>query len=166
MRRVAVSVGWLTVVWVALWESVTWANLAGGILAGIVAVVLVPPRPGTLVVGARPIAGLKLLFYFLWELAQASLAVAWEVITPGDRTSPAVITVSLDTRSEGIITAVANMISLTPGTLTIDVDPETKTLFIHVLHFVSEEATRADVNTLERLAVAAFPPARRDRSPS
>lgn len=160
MRRVIVSVVWLTMVWVALWESLTWANVAGGLLAGIVTVILVPPRPDTLVIGSRPIAGLKLLLYFLWKLAQASIAVAWEVVTPGDRTNPAVITVPLHTSSEGIITSVANMVSLTPGTLTLDVDPGTRTLYIHVLHFISEETTRADVHTLERLAIAAFPPAK------
>lgn len=160
MRRVVVSVAWLTMVWVALWESLTWANIAGGLLAGIVTVVLVPPRPDTLTVGSRPIAGLKLLFVFLWKLAQASIAVAWEVVTPGDTTNPAVITVSLHTRSDGIITSVANMVSLTPGTLTLDVDPDTRTLYIHVLHFISEETTRADVHTLERLAMAAFPAAK------
>jgi multicomponent Na+:H+ antiporter subunit E len=159
MRRVVVSIVWLTLVWVALWESLTWANLAGGLLAGIVTVILVPPRPDTLVV-SRPLAGLKLLFYFLWKLVQASVAVAWEVATPGDRTNPAVITVPLHTDSEGIITSVANMVSLTPGTLTLDVDPDTRTLYIHVLHFISEETTRADVHTLERLAMAAFPSAK------
>jgi multicomponent Na+:H+ antiporter subunit E len=161
MRRVLVSVVWATLVWVALWESLTWANIVGGLLAGIVVVTLVPPRPDTLAVGSRPVAGLKLLFYFLWKLVEASVAVAWEIATPGDRTNPAVIAVSLHTSSEGIITSVANMVSLTPGTLTLDVDPDTRTLYIHVLHFISEETTRADVHTLERLALAAFPPVKR-----
>ncbi len=158
MRRALVTVGWLTLVWVALWESLTWANLVGGMLAGILVVILVPPGPDTLVIGTRPLAGLKLLFYFIAKLFQASIAVAWEIITPGDTTNPAVIAVPLSTASDGILTSVANMVSLTPGTLTVDVDPDTRTLYIHVLHFISEETTRSDVHTLERLASDAFLP--------
>lgn len=158
MTRILITGVWLALVWMSLWESFTPANLTGGIVAAILAMVLSPPRPNANRIGFRPFAGAKLLAVFAWKLIQASVIVAWEVATPGDNTRPAVISVPLHTDAAGIVAAVANMVSLTPGTLTIEVDPSTATLFIHVLHNRSYEATRAEVYQLERLTLAAFPP--------
>jgi multicomponent Na+:H+ antiporter subunit E len=148
---------WLTLVWMALWESFTLANLLGGLVIAVLVVLLVPLRSKVPRVGFRPLRAIKLLLYFIWKLLVASLIVSWEVVTPTDRTSPAVVSVPLDTPYPGIVTAVANMVSLTPGTLTVDVDRHHATLFIHVLHFKSAGATSGDVRTLERLTVEAFP---------
>lgn len=149
---------WMTAVWVTLWESVTWANLLGGmVVAGLVLYMMPPasPIPG---VAFRPFAAVRLLFYFLRELAVASAVVAWEVATPGSGINTAVVSVRLTSRVAGVITAVANMVSLTPGTLTLEVDEESSTLFIHVLHLKSLEETRESVRRLERLVLEAFPP--------
>jgi multicomponent Na+:H+ antiporter subunit E len=158
MRRLIFPVAWLTLVWMALWESFTFANLVGGLLVSFVVMVLMPLRRPGHQVGFRPLAALRLVAFFVWKLIQASVIVAWEVATPRDGTRPAVVSVPLTSRTPFITTAVANMVSLTPGTLTIEVAPEEMTIFIHVLHFRSKEATREDVRTLERLSLAAYPP--------
>lgn len=152
---------WMTAVWVTLWESVTWANLLGGmVVAGLILYMIPPvtPVPG---VGFRPVAAVKLLVYFLKELVVASAVVAWEVATPGSGINTAVVSVSLTSQMAGVITAAASMVSLTPGTITLEVDEETSTLFIHVLHLRSPEETRESVRRLERLILEAFPPRRR-----
>lgn len=148
---------WLTLVWMALWEAFTWANLLGGLLIAVLAMLLVPLRSTAPRVGFRPFRAFKLLGYFVWKLLVASVIVSWEVVTPKDGTRPAVVSVRLDTGSPGVLTAVANMVSLTPGTLTVDVDRDESTLFIHVLHFQSSGVTSTDVRALERLTVEAFP---------
>lgn len=158
MIRRLVIVAWLTLVWMALWESFTWGNLLTGLLIASLATFLVPLREGTPSLGFRPLAALGLGGFFLWKLAEASLIVAWEVATPKDHTSPAVVFIPLHTSSPGIVTAVANMVSLTPGTLTIEADRERSALYIHVLHFKAPDATRAQIYQLERLTMAAFPP--------
>lgn len=158
MRRLILPVVWLTLVWMALWESFTFANLVGGLMVSFVVMAVMPlGRPGHQV-GFRPLAALRLVAFFIWKLVQASVIVAVEVATPRDGTRPAVVSVPLSSRSPFITTAVANMVSLTPGTLTIEVEPEEMIIFIHVLHFRSKEETRADVRTLERLSLAAYPP--------
>ncbi len=88
----------------------------------------------------------------------ASLQVVWEIITPRDHTRPAVVSARTRSTVPGHITAVANMISLTPGTLSLEVDHDTRTIYIHVLHLDSFEETRAGVSKLETLTLAAFPP--------
>jgi len=149
---------WMTAVWVTLWESVTWANLLGGMVVAGLILYMVPPVTPVPGVGFRPIASMKLLAYFLKELVVASAVVAWEVATPGSGINTAVVSVSLTSRVAGVVTAVASMVSLTPGTITLEVDEETSTLFIHVLHLRSPEETRGSVRRLERLILEAFPP--------
>ncbi len=161
MRRVltrrAVILVWLTAVWVTLWEALSWANFLGGVVVGLATLHLMPPRESISEVGIRPWAALKLLSYFLWQLVEASVIVAWEVITPRNRINAAVVSVRLRSQVAGIITSVASMVSLTPGTVTLEVDEENSTLFIHVLHLKSVEQTQESVRLLEELTIAAFP---------
>lgn len=149
---------WMTAVWVTLWESVTWANLLGGMVVAGLVLYMIPPASPVPGVAFRPLAAVKLLLHFLRELVVASAVVAWEVATPGSGINTAVVSVRLTSRVAGVITAVASMVSLTPGTVTLEVDEENSTLFIHVLHLRSLEETRESVRRLERLTLEAFPP--------
>lgn len=157
MIRRLTSVLWLTAVWVALWEDLTWANALGGVAAAVAVTWVVPLTEADFDRRLRPLALLKLAVHFSWKLAEASAILAWEVLTPRNRINAAVVSIPLTTRSPGVATLVANMVSLTPGTLTLDVDAETMTLFVHVLHLESVGASRAEVLHLEQLAVGAFP---------
>ena len=157
MKRM-VSLVWLTLVWVTLWEASTWANVLGGLLVASAVVYLVPPRDSTTTVGFRPVAALWLLVYFSWELIKASALLAWEVITPRMRVSAAVISVQLRSGLPGSMTTVANLVSLTPGTVTLEVDARARTLFIHVLHLSTVEKARHSVLKLEELVLKAYPP--------
>ncbi len=156
MKRVVI-VAWLTAVWVTLWEALSWANILGGVVVAGAVVYLLPPKATRSETGLNLFAALKLLIYFIRELIAASGQVAWEVITPRNRINAAVVSVRLDSRIAGIITSVASMVSLTPGTVTLEVDEENSTLFIHVLHLKSVEQTRDSVRRLERLTMGAFP---------
>lgn len=158
MRHLLIVV-WLTVVWVTLWEVVSWANVLGGLIVAGLVVAMLPPRAGQPRGRFRPLAAIRLVVYFNWELIAASALMAWEVVTPRNRIRAAVVPVGLTTGVSGVLTAVANMVSLTPGTVTLDIDEDTRTLFIHVLHFKSLEETRRSVRRLEELTLAAFPQA-------
>lgn len=157
MMRNLLTITSLTVVWVALWEDASWANLIGGAAAGAFVTLLVPIRPREATYGFRPLSFLRLVVYFTWKLLEASAILAWEVITPRNRINAAVLAVPLHSRSRGIVTMVANMVSLTPGTLTLEVEETTMTLMIHVLHLESVAESRRSVLYLEKLALAAFP---------
>ena len=75
-----------------------------------------------------------LLLFFLYELIKANLQVAYEVITPRLNMTPGIIMVPLDVKSDIGITILANMISLTPGTLSLDVSNDKKVLFVHAMY--------------------------------
>lgn len=151
------TLAWLTLVWMALWEDLSMANLVGGLAAGGFVLLLIPLRSREASHGFRPLAFLRLAVYFSWKLLEASAILAWEVITPRNRINAAVLSVPLHSRSPGIVTMVANMVSLTPGTLTLEVEESTMTLVIHVLHLESVAESRRSVLYLEELSLAAFP---------
>lgn len=94
----------------------------------------------------KPYYVLKLFILFLWDLWTSSLQVAVAVLAPGDRTKPRLVIVPLRAKSDLEITLVGNFISLTPGTLTVDVAPDGSRLLVHDLFAgSSSEGTCASV---------------------
>jgi multicomponent Na+:H+ antiporter subunit E len=149
---------WLVVLWILLWGDVTLANLVGGVLAASVLLWLVPREQATSDTPIlRPVAMASLAAWFVWALLDANVRVAIEALRPPSRSRirPGVVAVPLPGCPAGIATAVANTITLTPGTLTLEVDDRVPTLYVHALQIDSAEAVRADVYDIERRIVAA-----------
>jgi multicomponent Na+:H+ antiporter subunit E len=148
---------WLVVVWVALWGPVTTATVAGGLAVAAGVQLAVPAgarrRTGFVV---RPVAAVRFLAYFVAKLVEASVVVAVEVATPRSRIRTGIVAVPLRGASDGLVTLVADAVTLTPGTLTIEVGRNPPTLYVHVLHLRDIEAVRREVRHLEVLAVRAF----------
>ena len=86
-----------------------------------------------------------LLLFFLWELLKANLRVAYEVLTPGFRFRPGVIMIPLDARSDAEITLLANLISLTPGTLSLDVSADRRVLYVHAMFIDDPERVKRQI---------------------
>ena len=94
----------------------------------------------------RPFYALWLFIVFIWDLIASSVQVAVAVIAPGDRTKPRLVTVPLEATTPVQITLVANFISLTPGTLSVDVSRDEDTLLVHdLVAGDSSEGTREAV---------------------
>jgi len=158
LARVAV----LLLVWVALWGTPTVGNLLSGVLVVAVVTWAFPGGPGRLAPEDegrfRPLAAVRYLLYFAWALVAATWDVAVTVLRPRSKVAEAVVAVPLVSRSPVITTFVANSITLTPGTMTIDVSEQDDpvVLYVHVLGLSDAEAIRADGRHFERLAVEAF----------
>ena len=87
----------------------------------------------------------------------ANLRVAYEVLTPRYQMRAAIIAIPLDAESDLEITVLANLITLTPGTLSLDVSPDRKTLYIHAMHVRDVEKFRNDIKVrLERRVMEVF----------
>ena len=94
---------------------------------------------------------IKLAGYFLKELAVSNLRVLWDVITPRHIHRPGIIGIPLAAQTDLEIFVVANLISLTPGTLSVDLSEDRKTLYVHIMFLDNVETARADIkNGLER----------------
>jgi multicomponent Na+:H+ antiporter subunit E len=83
--------------------------------------------------------------YFVVELVVSSIKVAWDVITPRHRAKPGILAVPLDVRSDAAVTVLANLVSLTPGSLSLDVSEDRSTLFVHVMFIENLESVRAEI---------------------
>ena len=156
--RAAIAV-WLTIMWVLLWGDLSLANVLGGVLVAVLLVVVFPPEDtGDDPVVIRPLATLSFLVWFLWALVVTNVAVAKEVLLPASRSDirTAVVAIPLKTRSGRLATIIANAITLTPGTLTVDARGRPAVLFVHVLSFADVDRTREEVADLERRVVRAF----------
>lgn len=163
MKRLTAHLGlllWLTLVWMALWGSATVANLLGGLLVAIVLLVLLPLPRVPLEGDVRPAALLRLTVVFFWELIKASVVVVVQVLRPRSELRQAVVAVPVIGVSDRLLTLLANAVSLTPGTLALEVDRPRATLYVHVLNVgggVDDvEQVRASIVRLERLAILAL----------
>lgn len=91
-------------------------------------------------------AAVALFFHLLWDLLVSSIAVARAVLAPRIQLRPRFVAVPIAARSDAGVTLVANYITLTPGTLTVDVSPDRSTLLIHdLLAGDSGDGTRAAI---------------------
>lgn len=124
---------WLTMVWVALWQDLSPANVLAG-AAVAVAVSLVFPMPRVRL-GTRLHPGylLALLLRFLVDIVTASFQVAWLTLQLGRRPRGAVFAVDLASSSDFVMTTVAHMTTLVPGSLAVEARRHTHRLFVHVL---------------------------------
>lgn len=160
--RLPVLIIWLTLVWALLWGDFGLANLLAGLGVALLVVWLARPTGvrGLQLTSFHPVSALVFLGYFLYQLIKSNLIVTWEVITPGSSVNRAIVAVPLHVSTPGLVTLIGNTITLTPGTLTVDVrEPvagEPPTLYVHVLHFDDLEDVRNGVLTMERLVVRAF----------
>ncbi len=160
--RLPALVIWLTLVWALLWGDLGLASLLSGL--GIAVFVVLVARPtgahGIQITSFHPASALAFLVYFVVQLVKSNLQVAWEVITPWSNVNRAIVAVPLHVTTDGLATVIGNAITLTPGTLTVEVRSDgpdrPPVLYVHVLHFTDVDSLHRDVLRLERLAVRAF----------
>jgi multicomponent Na+:H+ antiporter subunit E len=94
---------------------------------------------------------INLILYFFKELVISSFRVTWDVITPSHISRPGIIGVPLSAGTDLEIFLVANLLSLTPGTLSVDLSEDKTTLFVHVMFLEDADNTRKKIkNELER----------------
>lgn len=135
------AVVWLTLVWMALWGDVSVANaLSGALLGALVCMVFPLPRVRGQV---RPRLHLllRLLVHFTVDVVRASVQVIRVILVPGDLRN-SVVQVDLRSGSDLVLTIVAEMTSLVPGSLVVEVRRSSHTLFLHVLDTPDDAAVR------------------------
>lgn len=99
---------------------------------------------GTKYFNKIPIA-INFIFYFIKELIKANMIVAYDIITPKDYMKPGIVAVPLEAKTNLEITLFANLITLTPGTLSLDVSSDKKTLYVHGLYVNDAESFRREL---------------------
>ncbi|MEM1165828.1 MAG: Na+/H+ antiporter subunit E [Planctomycetota bacterium] len=83
--------------------------------------------------------------FFLKELISANVKVAVQTLSRIDTLRPAIVAIPIEPMSDTEITLLANLITLTPGTLSMDVSGDRSTLFVHFMHVEDAEAQRREI---------------------
>jgi len=129
-------------------------NLSGfiaGFVVGYLALWLSKPLHGNTRYFERLPKVLGLITFFGKELLISNVKVLWDVITPQHISRPGIIAIPLDARTDAEIMLVANLISLTPGTLSLDLSQDRRLLFIHVMFLEDIDQMRRQIkHGLER----------------
>lgn len=147
----------LAIVWVAVTGSASFMNLVFGFLLAAVALGIVRSSyDGVLYLG-RVRRILALLLLFLCELAKSAWAVAMAVMSPKMDVKPGIFAFPLTVDRDFEITLLANLITLTPGTLSVDVSDDRKILYVHALDCSDPDAIRRSIaEGFERRIMEAF----------
>ena len=142
----------LALAWVALTGEFGPVNLGlGAALAyGVLRIAGVRGQVSLGFVSRLPrIAGFAL--FFSWQLLLANVRLALLVLAPARRLRPAILAVPLDVTRDEEIVILANLITLTPGTLSVDVARDRSALFVHAVAVDDPEQLRAEIKDgLER----------------
>ncbi|GGY95166.1 Na+/H+ antiporter subunit E [Streptomyces nitrosporeus] len=151
-------IAWLTLIWVLLWSTLTWANVITGAVVATVVCLAFPLPKVDLGLRLHPWGILVLAGYLLYDMYTSGVQVTRQIFS-GHPHRPAVIGVPLRCRGDLMLAATAVTVSNVPGGSVIEVRRATATLFLHVLDAdrpAALEAARRSVWRLERLTVRAF----------
>jgi multicomponent Na+:H+ antiporter subunit E len=157
LRQLPLLVG-LVVLWMFLWNELTVLSFVSGVLVALLVtrVFFLPPVELSGRFDLR--WALVFLVRFVVDIVVASVEVAWKAVRPRGVTSNAIVAVQLHTRSDFIMTLVAEAASLVPGSLVVEADRERSILYMHALAVEDaagvEEVRRSVLGFEKRIARA------------
>jgi multicomponent Na+:H+ antiporter subunit E len=124
----------LTVIWVALTGSFDYLNFIFGFLVSFFVMWIISRNTDDRKYFTIAFKVLGFFFFFLYEFFKATIEVAYEVMTKRFQMKPGIIKMPLDAKTDLEITILSNLISLTPGTLVLDVSEDRTVIYIHGMY--------------------------------
>jgi multicomponent Na+:H+ antiporter subunit E len=147
----------MALAWGAVTGSFTVMNLAFGFVLSTGALYLIREQAGTGTYFNRAGKALDLAALFIYELVLSAWRVAVIVLRPKIDLQPGIIAYPLTVDQDFEITMLANLITLTPGTLSVDVSEDRKTLYVHCIDVPDPQGTIDDIkNGFERKILEVF----------
>lgn len=147
----------LALAWAAVTGSFTLLNLLFGFLLGAGVLYLIREQVGSLGYFQRARRVISLALLFVYELVLSAWRVAVLVLTPNMNLKPGIFAYPLKVDRDFEITLLANLITLTPGTLSVDVSEDRSVLYVHAIDCSDPEQTRQDIaEGFERKIMEAF----------
>ncbi|MCG3729114.1 Na+/H+ antiporter subunit E [Vibrio cincinnatiensis] len=145
--------GWnmlLALVWLVLSGSYTISNLFAGMIMSYVILAYLLRDSSTFEAYFKKLPKvISFGLFFIWDLIKANGRVAYDVLTPTHLMKPAVIAIPLDLRDDGAITIFATLITVTPGSLALDVATDKSVLYVHLMYFEDETRQIEEFKRLE-----------------
>ncbi|SFT96352.1 Na+/H+ antiporter subunit E [Mesorhizobium sp. YR577] len=147
----------LALAWAAVTGSFTLPNLVFGLVLGSLTLYLVREQRGPFRSAFRPGKVLSLALLFVKELILSAWRVARLVVSSRMELQPGIFAYPLKVDRDFEITLLANLITLTPGTLSVDVSDDKRLLYVHAIDCSDPEAAIKDIETgFERKILEAF----------
>jgi multicomponent Na+:H+ antiporter subunit E len=141
----------LALTWAALAGSLTWSNVLVGFVLAYLALFIAQRSVDASRYFRKLERVVRFAVLYLWELILANLRVAYDVMTPAQRMRPGVLAIPLHAKTDLEITLLANLLTLTPGSVSLDVSSDRRFLYLHAMYIDDVEAYRESVkNTIER----------------
>jgi multicomponent Na+:H+ antiporter subunit E len=129
-------------IWVLLWDDVSVLSIASGLLVALIVTRVFYLPPVEFSNRVNPWYVLLFLLRLLTDIVIASVRVSWQILTLPVPVHNAIVAVHLRSRSEGMLVWTTEAVSLVPGSLVIDVDPQRNVLYLHVLGVTHDEGER------------------------
>jgi multicomponent Na+:H+ antiporter subunit E len=147
----------LALTWAAITGFYSFINIAFGFILGVFALSLIREQVGSVGYFTRARRVSILALVFLYELVLSSIRVAITVLSPKMNLKPGIFAYKLEVDRDFEITLLANLITLTPGTLSVDVSEDRQYLYVHAIDCSDPDATRRDIaSSFERRILEAF----------
>lgn len=140
----------LAIVWTFLTGHFTYTNIIIGFVIGYITILVSRPQPESSKYLKKIPDVIGFALFFLWELIKANIKVAYDVVTPRYHMKPGVVSFPLEAKSDLEITLLMNLITLTPGTLSLDVSSDRKLLYIHVMYIDDVDEFKSEMKYFER----------------
>ena len=150
--KFAARVAALVALWLLAWGSIAPAKIAAGVVLAVVLLLLFPSsRAPTPDLRFRPLATVRLVGYVLVQLVTSNLLVAREVLSRRSNVRTGVIAHPMGNAPDAAVALLANLIALTPGTMTVEATRSPACVYVHFLLLDDVEDARHAIGTLDRL---------------
>jgi len=141
----------LSLAWMALTGQFTPVNLIIGFALGYLLLWIMQRtgKPSVYFLKGRQVV--HFVIFFALEVIKSNIRVAYDVLTPRHRMTPGIVAIPLDAKTDTEITLLANLITLTPGTLSLDVSTDRRVLYVHAMYIEDSDRFRREIKEgLER----------------
>ena len=151
------QVALLVALWLLAWGDITIANVISGVVVALAILAAFPSRKRSdSHVELQAVGGVRLVGYIVAQLVRSNVIIAWEILRLRPTVRPGILAHRLQRPSEEVVTVMTSVIALSPGTMTVDVDRNSTTVYVHFLLLRDVAAARASLAHLEELVVAAI----------
>ncbi len=135
----------LAVMWATLTGQFSLVNLLAGFALGYLVLWLFRPDVRSSGYFRKPVLVVTLVLFFLKELVIANIKVAFHVLSPHSSLHPGIVAVPLSIQRDIEIMLLSSLITLTPGSLSLDVSEDRRVLYVHTIDVDNVDAFRADI---------------------
>jgi multicomponent Na+:H+ antiporter subunit E len=135
----------LALVWTFLQGELHASNFAIGLVLGYLVIGVSQRILGNVAYVLKVLQVFGFVIFVLWEIFTASLALAWIIVQPRLQLRPAVVAIPLDADTDLEIATLANLLTLSPGTLSLDVSTDARTLYVHTMVLDDPDEFRREI---------------------